>query len=114
VPTVLLIAATFAAFAVLLGGLARLARRSRGRRLGGAVAGPFEELWHPAAHRSRVVVEVQDERTVPSNPAGDPADRGPEAPVVLPLGEPGLDNDPRDGPRLPGDGTGAPRPPGAA
>ena len=33
---------------------------------GGGVMGVFDEIWHPAGHRSRIVIEVQDERMVPS------------------------------------------------
>ena len=34
--------------------------------------GPFEEIWHPAAHRARVEIEIQDERISPDAQAGDP------------------------------------------
>lgn len=41
------------------------ARRRRGRRISGAMTGPFEEIWHPAAHRARIEIRVQDERVDP-------------------------------------------------
>lgn len=69
---VLTLGATVLFFGVVLGGLAWVARRSRGRRVSGAVAGPFEELWHPAAHRARIEIRAQDERVdLPAEP-GDP------------------------------------------
>jgi hypothetical protein len=40
--------------------------------VGGSVAGPFEEIWHPAAHRARIEVQVQDERTMDAPSPGDP------------------------------------------
>jgi hypothetical protein len=49
-----------------------VARRSRGRAGAGAVAGPFEEIWHPAAHRARVEIQIQDERIAPDPQPGDP------------------------------------------
>lgn len=33
--------------------------------------GPFEEMWHPAAHRFRAEIRVQETRTVPMPPQGD-------------------------------------------
>lgn len=62
-----------AAFAAVLVGLALLTRRARGRSVGSSVAGPFEEIWHPAAHRARIDIQVQDERKVPLPAPGDPA-----------------------------------------
>ena len=59
-------------FGAIMGGLAWLTPRDRGRRAGGSVAGPFEEIWHPAAHRARIEVQVQDERTVEAPSPGDP------------------------------------------
>jgi hypothetical protein len=49
----------------ILGGLAWLGSRVRRRGVGGAVMGPFEEIWHPAAHRIRFEIQVQEERMVP-------------------------------------------------
>lgn len=66
----------FAAFAAVLIGLAWLTRRAKGRRVGSSVAGPFEEIWHPSAHRARIDIQVQDERKVPLPSPGDPAVEG--------------------------------------
>jgi hypothetical protein len=71
-PAVWLVAATVLLFAVALGGLWWVARRSRGRAAAGAVTGPFEEIWHPAAHRTRIEIQVQDERVIPNPQPGDP------------------------------------------
>ena len=54
--------AILAGFAAIMAGLVWLTHRSRGRRVGSSVAGPFEEIWHPAAHRARIDIETQDER----------------------------------------------------
>ncbi|MEU8328507.1 hypothetical protein [Micromonospora sp. NPDC048839] len=51
--------------AAILGILWWLASRVRRRGIGGEVMGPFEEIWHPAAHRFRAEIRVQDERVVP-------------------------------------------------
>jgi hypothetical protein len=67
-----LIVATTLMFGVVLGGLWWAARRSRGRAASGAVTGPFEEIWHPAAHRARIEIQVQDERVIPKPYPGDP------------------------------------------
>lgn len=75
---VVLILLVAAGFAVVMAGLAWATTRRRGRRAGSSVAGPFEEIWHPAAHRARVDIEIQDERTIAPPSAGDP----------LALGEP--------------------------
>ena len=47
--------------------LAWLGLRVRRRGAGGTggVMGPFEEIWHPAAHRARLETEVVEERLVP-------------------------------------------------
>lgn len=71
-PVAWLIASTVVLFAVVLGGLWWVARRARARAAAGAVTGPFEEIWHPAAHRARVQIEVQDERIDPDAQPGDP------------------------------------------
>jgi hypothetical protein len=42
-----------------------------GRRGGGDVLGPFDELWHPAAHRTRL---EQRERSEVRAPAPSPDD----------------------------------------
>ncbi|MET8267659.1 hypothetical protein ABZU92_27135 [Micromonospora arida] len=56
--------------AAVLGILWWLASRVRRRGIGGEVMGPFEEMWHPAAHRFRAEVRVQETRTVPLPPQG--------------------------------------------
>jgi hypothetical protein len=33
--------------------------------------GPFDEIWHPAAHRARIETDVQEERPAPSPLPGD-------------------------------------------
>ncbi|RQX14546.1 hypothetical protein DDE19_22885 [Micromonospora ureilytica] len=55
--------------AAVLGILWWLASRVR-RGIGGEVMGPFEEMWHPAAHRFRAEIRVQETRTVPMPPQG--------------------------------------------
>nr|WTA67612.1 hypothetical protein OHB51_35250 [Micromonospora sp. NBC_00855] len=56
--------------AAVLGALWWLASRVRRRGIGGEVMGPFEEMWHPAAHRFRAEIRVQETRTVPMPPQG--------------------------------------------
>ena len=58
-------------FAVVLGGLAWAARRVRRRGGGESLLQPFDELWHPAAHRARVHVETQQEQPAPAPSPGD-------------------------------------------
>jgi hypothetical protein len=65
---ILLVVGCLAAF---LGVLAWLASRVRRRGVGDNVMGPFEEIWHPAAHRYRAEIQVYEERTVPMPAAGD-------------------------------------------
>jgi hypothetical protein len=52
-------------FAAVMGGLVWLGSRVRRRGVGGAVMGPFDEIYHPAAHRFRFEIEVQAQRMVP-------------------------------------------------
>jgi hypothetical protein len=68
--------AILAGFASTLAGLAWSTHRGRGRRVGSSVAGPFEEIWHPGAHRARIGIEIQDERRAPIPSPGDPPDPG--------------------------------------
>lgn len=58
-------------FAAILGGIAWLAARIRRRGLGGAFMGPFEEIYHPAAHQARQEIRTHEERTVPVASADD-------------------------------------------
>lgn len=60
--------------AAVLGILWWLAARVRRRGIGGEVMGPFEEMWHPAAHRFRAEIRVQETRTVPMPPQGGKRD----------------------------------------
>jgi hypothetical protein len=60
-----------AVFGLVLGGLPWLASRARRRRAGESLMGPFDEIWHPAAHRARIEVQVQDERPAPKPSPGD-------------------------------------------
>jgi hypothetical protein len=55
----------FAALAIVVGALWWLAVRVR-RRGGGDVLGPFDELWHPAAHRTRIEGQEQALRRAPA------------------------------------------------
>ncbi len=59
-----------AAFGLVVGVLWWLAVRLRGRG-GGAVMGPFEEIWHPAAQLTRIEVREQAERQAPSPAPSD-------------------------------------------
>jgi hypothetical protein len=76
VADLLAIVAVLAAFGAVMVGLALLTKRARGRRVGSSVAGPFEEIWHPAAHRARIDIEVQDERKIGAPSPGDPPGLG--------------------------------------
>ncbi|MBX9245704.1 hypothetical protein ICW40_12915 [Actinotalea ferrariae] len=56
---------------VLLG-LRALRRGMRRRGHGGSAMGPFDEIWHPAAHDARVEVHEQDERPAPAPSPDEP------------------------------------------
>ncbi|MCI2422710.1 hypothetical protein MOQ72_35325 [Saccharopolyspora sp. K220] len=60
----------------VLGSIGWLATRMRRRRVGGSTMGPFDELWHPAAHRARIEFEVQTQRQEPMPSPDDPPDPG--------------------------------------
>lgn len=62
--------------AIVLVGLPWLASRVRRRGVGGSVLGPFDEIWHPAAHRARIEIEQQQEQPAPAPAPGDPPTRG--------------------------------------
>jgi hypothetical protein len=59
--------------AAILGALVLLARRVRRRGVGGAIMGPFDEIYHPAAHRFRFEIQVRAQRRMVPLPS--PADR---------------------------------------
>ncbi|MET0864830.1 MAG: hypothetical protein ABWZ98_10890 [Nakamurella sp.] len=75
-PDVVLVLVVVAGFAVVMAGLAWATTRRLGRRTGSSIAGPFEEIWHPAAHRARVDIEIHDERKIAPPSAGDPPQLG--------------------------------------
>ncbi|MFG2048376.1 hypothetical protein ACGFIW_13215 [Micromonospora sp. NPDC048935] len=56
--------------AAILGILWWLGARVRRRGVGADVMGPFEEIWHPAAHRFRAEIRVQEARLLPTPPQG--------------------------------------------
>lgn len=58
-------------FGTVVGGLAWSAVRLRRRSGGGSLMQPFDEIWHPAAHRARLDVESQQEQPAPSPQPGD-------------------------------------------
>lgn len=63
--------ASLAVVLVVLVGLSQLAARARRRGVDSAsVMGPFEEMWHPAASRARLDVEVQQEVREPAPTPG--------------------------------------------
>lgn len=62
--------------AAVLGFLAWLASRVRRRGIGDNVMGPFEEIWHPAAHRFRAEIRMHEERMVPPPSADDQENPG--------------------------------------
>lgn len=70
------VAATVLLFGAVLGGLWWVGRRAKGRAVSGALSGPFEEIWHPAAHRARIEIHAQDERVAPDRQGADPLRSG--------------------------------------
>jgi hypothetical protein len=62
---------TLTIFGVVLVGLARIASRVRRRGGGSPLMSPFDEIWHPAAHRARIETDTQEERPAPSPLPGD-------------------------------------------
>jgi hypothetical protein len=70
---VLTLLAVVVFFAAIMAGFAWLGirvRRGQGR-VSDAYMGPFQEIWHPAAHRARLTTEVVEERMVPMPSADD-------------------------------------------
>lgn len=59
------------ALAATLGALAWLAPRIRRRGIGGGLMGPIDEVYNPGAHRSRLEIQIQDQRMVPAPSPGD-------------------------------------------
>ena len=60
-------------FAAVLYGFMLLAQRIRRRGLGGPIMGPIDEIYHPAAHRIRFQIEVQEQHLVPMPSPDGPA-----------------------------------------
>ena len=61
-------------FAAVMAGLFMAGSRIRARRrgVGTAAMGPFEEMWHPAASRARLMTEAVEERVVSMPSPDDP------------------------------------------
>ena len=57
--------------AAILGTLVWLGRWVRRRGIGGGIMGPLDEIYHPAAHRFRLEIQVHEERMVPMPSADD-------------------------------------------
>ncbi|WP_207914541.1 hypothetical protein [Micromonospora sp. KC213] len=77
------------AFLVLAGCVAAIASRlvwlgSRAcrRGVGVEVMGPFEEIWHPGAHRCRAEIRQQEQRMVPMPSPDDQEPRGRPGKVI--------------------------------
>lgn len=72
------IAAVFAFFAAVVVGLYVMGRRIRTRGRSSVsvsltgVSSPFEEIWHPAAHRARLMAEAIHQQKAPAPAPGDP------------------------------------------
>lgn len=67
-----MIVVTLLVYALVMGLLLALGKRVRRSGAGGDALGPFEELWHPAAHRARIEVRTHDSRQEPAPSPGDP------------------------------------------
>jgi hypothetical protein len=76
----------FAGLAIVLAALWWLAARVR--RRGADVLGPFDELWHPAAHRTRIERQEQAEHRAPAPSPDDQDPSAPSQPVQPSLGSP--------------------------
>lgn len=72
---------TIVVFATAIAGLAWVSYRARSRGVGGSVLGAFDEIWHPAGHRHRVEIQLQDQRKTPIPSPGDPPSLGPRSTV---------------------------------
>ena len=62
-------------FAVVLAVFVLLARRIRRSGAGARLMGPIDEVFHPGAHRSRVEIQIADERADPPAPSADAPQR---------------------------------------
>jgi len=58
-------------FAVIMGSFTWFAFWVRRRGVGGALMGPIDEIYNPAAHRYRIEIEIQAQRMVPTPSADD-------------------------------------------
>ena len=56
---------------VVLGPFAWLARRVRRSGVGARLMGPIDEIYNPGAHRSRLELQVQEQRMAPRPSADD-------------------------------------------
>lgn len=64
--TLLGLLVTAGALTAVASGLTWLGSRLRRRSVASDVMGPFEEIWHPAAHRARLELQVYEERVIPA------------------------------------------------
>jgi hypothetical protein len=62
-------------FAAVLCAVVWFGSRIRRLGIGGGLMGPLDEIYNPAAHRSRQDVQVQEQRQAP-NPSADDRWRG--------------------------------------
>jgi hypothetical protein len=78
----------YGGLAAIVGGLGWVAVRARRRGVGAGVMGVFDEIWHPAAQRYRVEIQVQAERMVPmpspEDKPWDSTDNTPSGPAPTP------------------------------
>jgi hypothetical protein len=72
----LVILTVFGGFAAVMGLLLWLGIRFRRRGVGGQIMSPIDEIYHPAAHRFRQEVQVQEERLAPRPGSDDRWKRG--------------------------------------
>ncbi|HEX6077835.1 MAG TPA: hypothetical protein VFZ32_21575 [Micromonosporaceae bacterium] len=62
----------FVAVGGALASLPWLASRARRRGIAGTFLNVADEIFHPSGQQSRIVIEVQSERKVPTPSPGDP------------------------------------------
>lgn len=58
-------------FAVVLAGFTWLAASMRRRGTGGALMGPIDEIYNPAANRLRLETQIHEQRMMPIPPTED-------------------------------------------